>query len=375
LGLPTAVLRLIPEYDTGEQYGLLRGLLRGGRGLACGTAILAAIGATVFVASTALFPSDQLSSLLAGIWLAPILTLVGLETEILRAQRRVVWAYAPPRILRPLLLIGGIGVVSISSLPDSAFSVLGFIGGILVVTFGVQYMGTRRTVPRKLHSAHPEYEPWTWLNIAGPLFLVKGFLVAIAKTDIFVIGALLDTRQVGLYGAALRTAQAITFVGAALDSIASSAVARLHTQEDQKELQALVAGLAHMYFWPTLALAGGIAIASPYLLGLFGSEFISGRPELLVLMSGLLANASTGCQDYLLTLTGHQRACAGIYGTAMVLNFILNLVGVSLFGTVGAALATAGTMVFWNGWMYVFIKKHLDIDPTIFALLRPSHTP
>lgn len=371
LGLPTAALRLFPEYDTNEQYGRLRGLLRGSRGLVCGTGLLAALAVTLLFTTTPLFSPDQLPSLLTGIWLVPVLALIGLETEILRAQRQVVWAYAPPRILRPLLLIGGIGIVSVSALPNSAASVLAIMGGILILVLGVQYIGTRRTVPPMTYTTPPEYKPWTWIGIAGPLFLVKGFVIAIAKTDIFVIGALLDTRQVGLYGAALRTAHGITFVGAALDSVASSAVARLHAQGDRGGLQALVARLAQAYFWPTLMLAVGIVLAAPYILGLFGPDFVSGQPELIVLMGGLLVNASTGCQEYLLTLTGHQRACAWIYGAAMVINLILNLVGVSLLGSVGAALATAGTIVIWNGWMYVLVRQRLEIDPTIFALFRP----
>lgn len=372
LGLPTAVLRLIPEYDTNEQYGRLRGVLRGSRAMVGTAGTLIALGISLLLTTTPLFPTDQLPSVLAGVWLAPILALVGLETEILRAQRRVVWAYAPPRLLRPLLLTGGIGVVINSALPNSVFSVLGIMGGILFFTFGVQYVGTRRVVPKEVSSASSEYMPWTWLGIAGPLFLVKGFVVAISKTDLFVLGALLNAKQVGLYGAALQTAHTITFVGAALDSVASSAVARLHAQEDRNGLQALTARLAHVYFWPTLLLAGGIAITSPFILGLFGPEFVESRLELLVLMGGLLANASTGCQAYLLMLTGHERACAWIYGTAMIFNLSLNLVGVFFLGSLGAALATAATMVFWNAGMYILINQRFNIDPTIFALLRSS---
>jgi len=369
LGLPTAVLRLIPEYETNEQYGRLRGLLRGSRGLVFGAGILASLGLTLFLLTTSVFSSDQRPALLVGVWIAPILALVSLETEILRAQRRVVWAYLPPRLLRPLLFIAGLWIVAASVLSATAPSILGLLGGILGVILAVQYVGTRRELPSEIHSTSPTYTPRAWLNIAGPLFFVKGFVMAITKTDIFVIGALLDTESVGIYGAALQTARAVTFVGAAMDSIASSAVTRLHTQGDTEGLQALVGRLAHAYFWPTLALAIGITGASPFILGLFGPDFVAGRPQLMVLMGGLLANAATGCQGYLLMLTGHQRACAWVYGGALILNLVLNIAGVFLLGVFGAALATATSMVAWNVVMYVLVRRRIGVDATIFAIL------
>lgn len=372
LGLPTTVLRLIPEYDTNQQYGRLHGLLRGSRVLVGGAGLIASLSMTVVLFFFPLFPEADPAALLLGIWLTPILALVGLETEILRAHRRVIWAYAPPRVLRPLLLIAGMGALLLSPLPQSAAFLLGLTGGLLVATFLLQYSGTRRTFPSVIHSAPPTYSLRSWMQLAGPLFLVKGFLTIITKTDLFVIGALLDTERVGLYGAALRTAHTITFAGAALDSIASSAVSRLHTQGDWTGLQALSARLAQMYFWPTLLLASGVAVAAPFILRLFGTAFEASRPELMILMGGLLANASTGCQEYLLTLTGHHRACAWIYGAAMLLNLGLNVLGVLTLGTMGAALATAVSMVFWNGCMYVLVRRRFDIDPTIFAPLRSS---
>lgn len=372
LGLPSAVLRLVPEYDTEDKYGLFRGLLRGSRGMVIGAGVVLSLGTTGVLLLVPLFSEVQRPAILTGIWIAPVLALVGLETEILRSQRRMVWAYAPPRVLRPCLLIGGVLVVAASPLPDSAPTIVGLLGAILVGTFLVQYTGTRRIIPNDVRTAEPSYAPQVWLGIAGPLFLMKGFIVAITKTDIFVIGALLDNSRVGIYGAALQTAHTIMFVGVALDSIASSAVNRLHTQGDREGLQELVVRLAQYYFWPTLALAVIIAAAAPRILGLFGTEFTGGRPILIVLMGGLLANASTGCQKYLLMLTGHHRTCAWIYGCSLVLNVILNTLGVLTFGIVGAAFATAATMAFWNVWMYVVTVRRLGVDPTVFAAFRPS---
>lgn len=75
-GLPTAVLRLVPEYDTEKKYGLLRGFLRGSRGLVLATGLLVSLIATLAFYVVPLFPAVQMSAVLASVWLVPLLLFI-----------------------------------------------------------------------------------------------------------------------------------------------------------------------------------------------------------------------------------------------------------------------------------------------------------
>ena len=85
-----------------------------------------------------------------------------------------------------------------------------------------------------------------------------------------------------------------------------------------------------------------------------------------MLASACLVNALCGSVGLLLIMTGYERKAAAIMGTAALLNIIMNVVLIPLYGTVGAAISTAVSMVAWNlAMLYQVIRIH-HINPSIF---------
>lgn len=74
--------------------------------------------------------------------------------------------------------------------------------------------------------------PWRWLRVAGPLLLVGGFQLVLRKTDLFLTGMLVGAEEVGVYFAAMRTAQVVTFVSFAVDAVAAPEIARRYHRDD-----------------------------------------------------------------------------------------------------------------------------------------------
>ena len=366
LGLPTAALRFVPEYRTNGETGLLHGFLRTSRGL-----ILAGTGGLALLATAValLLPTGDwpVSALLVGFALTPLMGLFSFETEVLRALDRYAWSYAPNYVLRPLAIGVGVGGLLWWTGSVSPLSVLLWTGAVFLLMVGLQRWGVRRTLSRL--SSSPEQYPRRWLQIALPLLLVSGFQLILRKTDIFLIGMLVGTDEVGIYFAALRTAQVVTFFSFAVDAVAAPEVSRLY-HGDEGDLQATVSSLAHWYFWPTLAVALGLAGLGAPILSLFGSDFTAGVPILLVLMGALVFGAAMGPQLYLLSLTGHERDSAYIFGLCSALNVVLNLVGITLYGPLGAALATATTLIVRSLWIRRRVVAVTGISPSIFSALR-----
>jgi O-antigen/teichoic acid export membrane protein len=244
------------------------------------------------------------------------------------------------------------------------------MGGAFVLLIPLQQWGTR-AILREAYEQTAERRPRRWLRVALPLLLTGGFQLVLNKTDIFVVGALVGNEEVGIYFAALRTAQAITFLSFAVDAVAGPEVARLY-HGDSEDLQRTVSGLAHWYFWPTLAAALGLLLVAEPVLSLFGPMFTTGQSMMAVLMVGFLVNAATGAQTHLLTLTGHERSCAYIYGWCAVLNVGLNLAGVYAYGALGAAFATATTLTVRNLWVRCRVVDLTGLRPSIVAALWPA---
>jgi len=377
LGLSSAAVRLVPEYRTTDRWGLLRGFLTSSRCLV----LLTSVGASVLAAGAAWLwtpTSLSYSALLAGIALAPLLAHVGLETSILRARDRMLAAYAPSNVLRPLLALAGMaGLVALRPSPSTT-AVLGVAGAALGMTLVVQRWANHRAGSGSLRESDPEHRVREWLSLSVPLLFSSGFLLVFSKTDIFVLGFFLSAEEVGIYGAALKTAQVVTLTGFAVDAVAGPAIARTYADRDREALQSLARRLVTLYFGSAVAVALVLVLAAPWVLALFGPKFLAGQPAFFILVGGLLVNASTGAQSFFLTMTGRERPCMWIHARCAVLNIALNTAGIYFYGIIGAAMATAISLVVLNVWIYRTVRKHLGIDPTIISLrdfLVPSTLP
>lgn len=369
LGLPTAALRFVPTYLSDGRGGTLWAFLHRGRWITGGATILlvALVFGIVFF-----LPLDSLSrqALLVGLWLAPLMALGSFETEVLRAHQQFLLSYVPSHILRPLGVGAGVGVLLWYTGDVLAVEVLLCMGGVLLCLILLQQWGTRVRLPPPPAETGPHRTRY-WLRVAFPLLLVGGFQLILSKTDILLVGGLIGSEEAGIYFAAMRIAQVVTFVGFAVDAVSAPVVSRLYG-DDHEALQETVSTLAHWYFWPSLGAALGLALLAHPLLSLFGTGFTAGGPVLYVYLVGLLVNAAMGAQTFLLTLTGHERSCAHVFGWCAALNLGLNLAGVLTLGALGAALATTLILAVRNLWIRQYVIARTGIRPSIVAALQPS---
>mgnify|MGYP006272344865 FL=1 len=373
LGVAKAAIRLVPEYTTGGQPGLLRGFLRTGCRIAlAGTTAIAVLGTLVV---WMVEPSASTRLLLFGLWMAPLLAAVQFETALLRGAQHMVLAFGPPRLLRPLLVLGGAVLLAFGLSAQGVAPVMAVVAGALVVTLVLQRVATARTVKGNLPAGDATYDRRAWLRLSLPLLATSGFLLIYTKTDVLLLGLLRGPEDVGLYAAALQVAHAITLCGAALDAVVAPAIARTHTEGSRDDLQALARETVVWYAGATAVLGLGVALVSPWILGLFGEAFRGSQTEVWILISGLVVNGCTGAQSALLTMTGHERVTVRIYGGCAALNAVLNVLGILWLGTTGAALATTTTLIVLNVWVYVVIRRTLGIDSSVLAVFRLPSSP
>jgi O-antigen/teichoic acid export membrane protein len=365
LGLPSAALRFVPEYRTNQEPALLHGFLQTSRGLI----LVGTSGLTLLAAAVALLvPTGDwsLTALLVGFALTPLMGIFSFETQVLRALDRFAWSYAPNYVLRPLAIGGVAGGLLWWTGTISPLSVLLCTGAVLLALVLVQQWGVRSTLDAFLSTV--ERRPRRWLGVALPLLLTSGSQLIVSKTDIFLIGILINSEEVGIYFAAMRTAQVVTFFTFAADAVAAPQISRLY-HGDSDHLQETVSSLAHWYFWPTLGVALGLTVLAGPILSLFGAEFTAGVPILLVLVIAFVVGAAMGPQLYLLNLTGHERSSAYIFGVCAALNVGLNLAGIALYGAFGAALATATALIVRNLWIRQRVVALTGIAPSVFSAI------
>jgi len=366
LGFTTGVLRFVPEYLTKRDWAHLRGLIRRVRQLVfLAGIVLGFLGSLVLLVLR--LPQMDVSALLLGMGLVPLLALMSVQTEMVRGTRRIALAYAPPMLLQPVLALGTAFFVlkALGALTGVA-TIGAFMLAVLVVV-GVQSGGFIRVVPREALLAPPSYETVGWLRVSFPLLLVSGSLIVLNQSDILMIGILIGPKEAGIYTAATKTAALVSFVLVAVNAIAAPMISELHAKGDRDKLQKMVSAAARWMFWPSLGVTLGLILFGGVILGLFGSEFVAGWESLLLLALGQLVNAAAGPVGYLLSLTGFQELSARVYVWSALINIVLNIVAILMFGIVGAALSTAITMILWNIWLHALVVRKLGVCPSIIC--------
>ena len=366
LGFTTGVLRFVPEYLARKDWAHLHGFIRRVRQLVfLAGLVLAAVGSLVLLLLRS--PRMDVYALLLGMGLIPWLALMSVQMEMVRGTRRIALAYTPPMLLQPVLALGtAFFVLRVLGALTGVATIGAFMLAVLAV-LGVQSWGLIRAVPREVVLAPPHYGSRKWLRVSFPLLLVAGSFIVLNQSDILMIGVFIGHEEAGIYTAASKTAALVSFMLVAVNAIVAPMIAEFHAKGDRVKLQEMVSAATRWMFWASLAAALGLVLFGRAVLNFFGQEFTAGYWALVILSSGQLVNASVGPVGYLMSLTGYQNISARVYGLSALVNVSLNALLIPIWGLLGAALATTVTMVLWNVWFCILVRRHLGIMPLAFG--------
>jgi O-antigen/teichoic acid export membrane protein len=180
-----------------------------------------------------------------------------------------------------------------------------------------------------------------WLRCALPLVFVDGSHILFMNCDVLVLGLFVSPAEVAVYFAATRLVQIASFIPYAATAATSQRYAALGALKQMDALKELVRHNLLFTLGLSVATAGALLWASPWLLLLFGADFTAGVPLFAVLLVGVLAQVVAGPAEDLLNMLGHERSCAAIFAASAPLLIMLLLLLVPSFGLMGAAWATA----------------------------------
>jgi O-antigen/teichoic acid export membrane protein len=376
LGLPAAAVRYLPVYRMRGDWGRIHGFLRLSRVATFTTAVaVALVAASIALLAGAIgLVANPRPIVLAGL-LVPAFAGSMLYMEWERAENRVTSAFLPSLIARPVL----IATIATGIALTGKLTTAGALAATIAATYAVliaQHMLAQRSMPLP-PGTRPVVERRDWLRVGFALLAVNAFIVTLMQVDVVIVGAARGARDAGIYAAASKTTSLVAFVIVAVNAAAAPQFATLWAQGRREELQRLVARLAQLIFWPSLAICAGIAVLSGPLLALFGGDFVAARGALLVLLVGQLINAAAGPVGYLLTLTGHHGVATRALGVSAVVSIALTAAGASTFGLVGAAAGSAAGFVVWNALLYRLVVTRLGIHASILASIStaPSTAP
>jgi len=360
LGAAQSMVAFVPEYEAQEDWGHVRGLVHRSRQVTVLVgAAFAAVATAILVAREGRGGVNMI--LVGGFVIVPVLGLVTLQQELLKAVRRVVASYTLSGVVQPTVaLLGALAVLVARGRVTAATAMATFIIALLLVLVAQARLLHRVLPPAAFHVA-PEYDLRRWRTTASTLLLSSGFVRVILQSDIVVVGALRGPRLAAFYAVASRISDNGLLVLESVNAIVAPTISRCYARGDLEGVQAAVDSGVRLAFWPSLAFLAILAAFARPILSIFGAQYEAARWTLILLGFGGLVNAATGPCGYLLVVTGDERTFAKTAGVAAVANVVLCLALVGPLGMNGAALASALVMAVWMIVLTVVAYRRLGV--------------
>lgn len=193
------------------------------------------------------------------------------------------------------------------------------------------------------------------------------------RLDLFLLAAMADSRQVGLYTTAVFIAELVWYIPNGVNIVLYPAVSA--SRDDAQARKLSIRAMKHSLLW-SLALAAALALAARWLIALlYGQAFLPAASALRVLLVGMVAMVPAKLALNHLAGIGRPQylTYAAILGMAATLGLDLWLI--PRWGFMGAAWASSGSYaaigiasILWLkqhagiGLKEILIIKHEDID-------------
>jgi O-antigen/teichoic acid export membrane protein len=195
--------------------------------------------------------------------------------------------------------------------------------------------------------------------------------VLFVSSDLWILSWARPHEEVAVYGVASRLIQVMAALPGLASFLIPQELALLYADGRRADMERLARQAATaMAMVSAVAFVGLLVLARP-LLGLaFGDVYARGAGVVLLLAVGSFWDTASGSAGYALQMTGHHVRLLLLTAGAAVLNVVLSVLLVPVWGGLGIALATSTTLVVLNIAMVRAARQLVGIRT--FVYWQPS---
>ncbi|OCC14673.1 Polysaccharide biosynthesis protein [Dissulfuribacter thermophilus] len=371
MGLPKGALRYVVEFRARKEKENIRSIIYISILLGLSSSIIFMLIIFFFRESIAvLFPNANVALILRYLfWLLPFSILLPILTEILRGCRQFTVIIFGQSFLWAVLILCSFLVIAFfsSDKMNTGHAFLAYIIGtvsiflIYVVTLRKWLLNNTKSRAYKYNEVHITKN---LVKTSLPLLIVSASSMLLTWTDTIMLGSLLDSKDVGIYGAALRIAILISFILGAINSVIPTLIGENYHSSNRGDLQCMLRTICTWLVYLVIPLLIIFINFPKEIMTLFGTEFGAGYMVLVVLSLSQFINVFFGPVGYLLMMSGYERALSGITVACGLLNVLGNWILIPKIGILGAAISTGGTLVLQNLFMASVALKQMKIKAT-----------
>lgn len=195
------------------------------------------------------------------------------------------------------------------------------------------------------------------------IFLTSGGFVIFSTADTILIGYFLTNADVGIYRIGYQLSTAALFTCTALNTVLFPMMSRWATDGNFAGVSSTLSrAFSFSLVLAVPVIVGGIILSDRLLYFLYGAGFVAGTPAFIILLLVQLAIVGVMLQTTCLNALDFPKQAFIATGVSAVLNIIMNIALIPLFGITGAAVATLLSVSLNAFLVFHFLSQHIPVS-------------
>lgn len=350
LGLQRAMVRYVSLFSNRRDTAGVWGTLQIGLGL---TAILSLlIGIILYLASDTvaqqLFREPELGPLLrVASLVVPFMALSEILASALQGFKRMDCAVIGQKVILPLIrLVLTIGLAIFVGLNAKKALVVFNLAVIVVFFVLMYYLNVLFSLQRSLGTARRDIKEM--LRFALPVYLSSLIRTFRGQLQTLLLGMLSTATSVGIFVVATRVNIIGRLFHVGINTASAPIVSELYDRGEWGEMARFYQAVTKWTFALNLPLFLVVLLYPGPILSIFGKSFVGGATALTILAWANLVDTGTGICGAVLEMTGNTKLQLFNSATTFVLSLGLNILLVSRWGIIGAAVAALAVVTVLN---------------------------
>jgi O-antigen/teichoic acid export membrane protein len=367
LGIETGLQYWIPAITPESIQRILRMALGGAAALGLVAMVVVGVGAGPIGRMLGDSKDQQLPGLLRAVaLLLPCAGVYEVAYGALRSSGRMFASVLVDRIIRPVIQIIGLAVCAIGGGGSLAMT-MAWTGPFVLATVAALYLLMRTELADFTDAERRSIDSAEFWVYTKPRAVARIAQVVTQRVDVLLIAGLASVEDAGVYGTVSRCMIAGVFVATAVQQVVQPRLRKLVVKGELRAVKTMYEASTTwlvLATWPAYLAMG---ILSPFVLRMFGPEYVRGATALTILSLTMLVASGCGLVDVVLLMVGKSWLSTGIVCAALGLNAALNVLLIPRLGMNGAAIAWSVAILTTN-LVPLFVVSRLGLHPAGRAL-------
>ncbi|WP_123539422.1 flippase [Halosimplex salinum] len=339
IGLQDGVARTIPrsESKSDETNTILTGVLVS---LLVSVAIMVIIYLFADLVAMHLSQEGNLSRVIRiSTYAIPLLVVSRVAVGVGRGYKNASLKVIIINVLRPATFFAGTTAVLLFSIGSTDATYIIPVSYVPGTVIGTYYVVKKVHLPSIFQSLSFRHD---LILFSAPL-MISGFMRQILnRLDTFIIAIFEPATQVGIYNAVYPLSRLSNVFLAAFGFIVMPIFSSIDADSTNKDINSIYTFATKWIVVGTIPVFLGFSLLPTEMISfIFGREYVPGNLTLAILTVGFFVHTILGPNSNALVALGKSKIIFVFTAVSAIINVVLNLILIPLYGIVGAAVATA----------------------------------